>query len=284
MRKLKITQSILNRDSGELSIYLNEINKIALLSMDEEARLIRDVRKSVAGARNRVVEANLRFVVSIAKTFQGRGLSMLDLISAGNIGLIHSVEKFDETHGFKLITYAVWWIRQNIWRCLQESNRVVRLPGNKILNLLKINQASSSFEQKNERLPTYRELSEEIGVSEEKITECILSSERTCSLDMVINEETGYTLMDTIADENVPPTDAALLLDSFHYNIEKVLKILPSRQQLILKMFFGIGQTERTLEDISIFLNRSKERIRQLRDDAILAIRAYLRDNPAFGF
>ncbi|WP_449435574.1 sigma-70 family RNA polymerase sigma factor [Pedobacter steynii] len=284
MRKLKITQSILNRDSGELSIYLNEINKIALLSMDEEARLIRDVRKSVAGARNRVVEANLRFVVSIAKTFQGRGLSMLDLISAGNIGLIHSVEKFDETHGFKLITYAVWWIRQNIWRCLQESNRVVRLPGNKILNLLKINQASSSFEQKNERLPTYWELSEEIGVSEEKITECILSSERTCSLDMVINEETGYTLMDTIADENVPPTDAALLLDSFHYNIEKVLKILPSRQQLILKMFFGIGQTERTLEDISIFLNRSKERIRQLRDDAILAIRAYLRDNPAFGF
>ncbi|ATP55018.1 RNA polymerase subunit sigma [Pedobacter ginsengisoli] len=284
MRKLKITQSILNRDSGELSIYLNEINKIALLSMDEEARLIRDVRKSVAGARNRVVEANLRFVVSIAKTFQGRGLSMLDLISAGNIGLIHSVEKFDETHGFKLITYAVWWIRQNIWRCLQESNRVVRLPGNKILNLLKINQASSSFEQKNERLPTYWELSEEIGVSEEKITECILSSERTCSLDMVINEETGYTLMDTIADENVPPTDAALLLDSFHYNIEKVLKILPSRQQLILKMFYGIGQTERTLEDISIFLNRSKERIRQLRDDAILAIRAYLRDNPAFGF
>ena len=284
MRKLKITQSILNRDSGELSMYLNEINKIALLSMDEEARLIRDVRKSVAGARNRVVEANLRFVVSIAKTFQGRGLSMLDLISAGNIGLIHSVEKFDETHGFKLITYAVWWIRQNIWRCLQESNRVVRLPGNKILNLLKINQASSSFEQKNERLPTYWELSEEIGVSEEKITECILSSERTCSLDMVINEETGYTLMDTIADENVPPTDAALLLDSFHYNIEKVLKILPSRQQLILKMFFGIGQTERTLEDISIFLNRSKERIRQLRDDAILAIRAYLRDNPAFGF
>ncbi len=284
MRKLKITQSILNRDSGELSMYLNEINKIALLSMDEEARLIRDVRKSVAGARNRVVEANLRFVVSIAKTFQGRGLSMLDLISAGNIGLIHSVEKFDETHGFKLITYAVWWIRQNIWRCLQESNRVVRLPGNKILNLLKINLASSSFEQKNERLPTYWELSEEIGVSEEKITECILSSERTCSLDMVINEETGYTLMDTIADENVPPTDAALLLDSFHYNIEKVLKILPSRQQLILKMFFGIGQTERTLEDISIFLNRSKERIRQLRDDAILAIRAYLRDNPAFGF
>jgi RNA polymerase sigma factor, sigma-70 family len=284
MRKLKITQSILNRDSGELSIYLNEINKIALLSMDEEARLIRDVRQSVVGARNRVVEANLRFVVSIAKTFQGKGLSMLDLISAGNIGLIHSVEKFDETHGFKLITYAVWWIRQNIWRCLQESNRVVRLPGNKILNLLKINQASSSFEQKNERLPTYWELSEEIGVSEEKITECVLSSERTYSLDMVINEETGYTLMDTIADENVPPTDAALLLDSFHYNIEEVLKILPSRQQLILKMFFGIGQTERTLEDISIFLNRSKERIRQLRDDSILAIRAYLRDNPAFGF
>lgn len=284
MRKLKITQSILNRDSGELSRYLNEINKIPLLSPDEEAKLIRKIRENVPGARNKVVQANLRFVVSIAKTFQGKGLPLVDLISAGNIGLIYAVEKFDETLGFRLISYAVWWIRQSIWTYLQESNRVVRLPGNKILNLLKINTVSNSFEQSNERLPTYQELSEELGISEEKITECVLSSQKTHSLDMIVNEETGYTLMDTIADENSPAADAFLIYESLQYNIDRLLKILPSRQQVILKMFFGIGQTARTLEDISIFLNRSKERVRQLRDDALILMRIYLRENPSYGF
>lgn len=284
MRKLKITQSILNKNSGELSRYLNEINKIPLLSPDEEAKLIKKVRENVPGARNKVVQANLRFVVSIAKTFQGKGLPLVDLISAGNIGLIYAAEKFDETLGFRLISYAVWWIRQSIWTYLQESNRVVRLPGNKILNLLKINNVSNSFEQSNERLPTYQELSEELGISEEKISECILSSQKTHSLDMIVNEETGYTLMDTIADENSPAADAFLIYESLQYNIDRLLKILPSRQQVILRMFFGIGQTARTLEDISIFLNRSKERVRQLRDDAIMLMRIYLRDNPSYWF
>jgi RNA polymerase primary sigma factor len=282
MRRLKITQSILNRDSRELSRYLNEINKIPLLTPDEEVSLIKKVRENVPGARDAVVKANLRFVVSIAKTFQGKGLPLVDLISAGNIGLIYATEKFDETRGFRLISYAVWWIRQSIWTYLQESNRVVRLPGNKILDLLKINNASNYFEQKNERLPTYEELSEELDISEEKITDCILDSQKTHSLDMIINDETGYTLMDTIADENSPAADASLILESFQYNIDRLLKILPSRQQMILKMFFGIGQTARTLEDISIFLNRSKERIRQLKDDALMFIRLYLRNNPSY--
>nr|WP_294872250.1 RNA polymerase sigma factor RpoD/SigA [uncultured Pedobacter sp.] len=284
MRRLKITQSILNRDSRELLRYLNEINKIPLLTPDEEVSLIKKVRENVPGARDKVVEANLRFVVSIAKTFQGKGLPLVDLISAGNIGLIYATEKFDETRGFRLISYAVWWIRQSIWTYLQESNRVVRLPGNKILNLLKINNANNYFEQKNERLPTYEELSEELGISEEKITDCILDSQRTHSLDMVINDETGYTLMDTIADENSPATDASLILESFQYDIDRLLKLLPSRQQMILKMFFGIGQTARTLEDISIFLNRSKERVRQLKDEALMFIRIYLKNNPSYRF
>lgn len=284
MRRLKIIQSILNRDSGELLRYLHEINKIPLLTPDEEVSLIKKVRENVPGARNMVVRANLRFVVSIAKTFQGKGLPLVDLISAGNIGLIYATEKFDETRGFRLISYAVWWIRQSIWTYLQESNRVVRLPGNKILDLLKINNANNYFEQKNERLPTYEELSEELGISEEKITDCILDSQKTHSLDMVINDETGYTLMDTIADENSPAADASLIFESFQYNIDRLLKILPPRQQMILKMFFGIGQTARTLEDISVFLNRSKERVRQLKDEALMFMRLYLRNNPSYLF
>ncbi len=279
-----ITQSILNRDSEELSLYLSEINRIPLLGPDEEASLIKKIRENVEGARDRVVKANLRFVVSIAKTFRGKGLPLVDLISAGNIGLIHAAEKFDETRGFRFISYAVWWIRQSIWTYLQESNRFVRLPGNKILDLLKINKASNSFEQKNERLPTSLELSEETGIAVEKITECILSSQKTFSLDMTMNDETGYTLLDTVADENFPTTDASLMLESFKHDLDRVLKILPLRQQMILKMFFGIGQNAHTLEDISKFFNRSKERVRQLKDEALLFLRIYLRNNGSYGF
>lgn len=284
MRRIMITQSILNRDSGELSLYLNDINKIPLIGPDEEWELAKKIRENTEGARDKLIRANLRFVVSIAKTFQGKGLPLTDLISAGNIGLIYAAEKFDETRGFRFISYAVWWIRQNIWTYLQESNRVVRLPGNKILNLLNINKASNAFEQKNERLPTHQELSEETGLSVEKIADCILSSQKTYSLDMVTNDETGYTLIDTIADENSLAADASLMLESFNIDLDKTLKILPFRQEMILKMFFGIGQTARTLDDISVLFNRSKERVRQLKDEALIILRVYLKGNPELNF
>ncbi|WP_214229212.1 RNA polymerase sigma factor RpoD/SigA [Pedobacter sp. B4-66] len=284
MRRLMITQSILNRDSGELSLYLNDINRIPLIGPDEEGELAKKIRENMEGARDKLIRANLRFVVSIAKTFQGKGLPLTDLISAGNIGLIYAAERFDETRGFRFISYAVWWIRQNIWTYLQESNRIVRLPGNKILNLLNINKAINAFEQKNERLPTYQELSEETGLSVEKIVDCILSSQKTYSLDMVTNNETGYTLIDTIADENSPTADASLMLESFNIDLDKTLKILPFRQEMILKMFFGIGQTARTLDDISVLFNRSKERVRQLKDEALIILRLYLKGNPELKF
>lgn len=275
-----ITQSILSRDSGELSLYLNDINKIPLVGPDEEGGLAKKIRENTEGARDKLIKANLRFVVSIAKTFQGKGLPLSDLISAGNIGLIHAAERFDETRGFRFISYAVWWIRQSIWTYLQESNRIVRLPGNKILDLLHINKASNAFEQKNERMPTYQELSEETGLSAEKIAECILSSQKSFYLDMVTNDETGYTLMDTIADKNSPAADASLMLESFNIDLDQTLKILPFRQEMILKMFFGIGQTARTLDDLSVLLNRSKERVRQLKDEALMSLRLYLKGNP----
>lgn len=268
-----ITQYILNRDSGELSLYLNDINRIPLISPDEEGNLAKKIRENTEGARDKLVKANLRFVVSIAKTFQGKGLPITDLISAGNIGLIYAAERFDETRGFRFISYAVWWIRQNIWTYLQESNRIVKLPGNKILDLLNIKKASNAFEQRNERLPTYEELSEETGLSIEKIADCMLSSQKTYSLDMVTNDESGFTLMDTIIDENSPAADASLMLESFNIDLDKALKILPFRQEMILKMFFGIGQTPRTLEDISVVFNRSKERVRQLKDEALMTLR-----------
>ena len=269
MRQLKITKSITNRESASLDKYLQEIGREELVSPEEEVQLAQRIRKGDQEALEKLTRANLRFVVSVAKQYQNQGLSLPDLINEGNLGLIKAAEKFDETRGFKFISYAVWWIRQSILQALAEQSRIVRLPLNQVGSLNKINKALGKFEQENERQPSNDELAEMIEVSKDKIADTLRVSGRHVSVDAPFVEGEDNSLLDVLPNDDSPSADRSLVNESLSTEIERALQILTPREREIIKSFFGIGCQEMTLEEIGERLDLTRERVRQIKEKAI---------------
>ena len=284
MRQLKITKSITNRESASLDKYLQEIGREELISVDEEVKLAQRIRKGDRAALEKLTCANLRFVVSVAKQYQNQGLSLPDLINEGNLGLIKAAEKFDETRGFKFISYAVWWIRQSILQALAEQSRIVRLPLNQVGALGKINKALSKFEQENERRPSAEELAEELDIPFEKISDTIKISGRHISVDAPFVEGEDNSLLDVLANDDSPMADSSLNQESLSKEVDRALNQLHERERDILKMFFGIGCQEMTLEEIGDYFNLTKERIRQIEAKALRKLRNPIRTNMLRGY
>ncbi|MCI1780244.1 MAG: RNA polymerase sigma factor RpoD/SigA [Bacteroidales bacterium] len=269
MRQLKITKSITNRESASLDKYLQEIGKEELISVEEEVELAQRIKKGDQKALEKLTKANLRFVVSVAKQYQNQGLSLPDLINEGNLGLIKAAEKFDETRGFKFISYAVWWIRQSILQALAEQSRIVRLPLNQVGSLNKINKAISLFEQENERTPSAYELSEKLKVDQDKIVDTMRVSGRHVSVDAPFVEGEDNSLLDVLANPDSPNADRGLVNESLNKEIERALATIPERERQIVKYFFGIGTPEKTLEEIGEEFGLTRERVRQIKEKAI---------------
>lgn len=273
MRQLKITKSITNRESESLDKYLQEISKEELISVEEEVELAQRIRKGDQKALERLAKANLRFVVSVAKQYQNQGLSLPDLINEGNLGLIKAAEKFDETRGFKFISYAVWWIRQSILQAIAEQSRIVRLPLNQVGSLNKINQLLNKFEQENERRPSPEELSEQINLPEDKIDEALNISGRHISVDAPFAEGEDNSLLDVMVNDNSPAADNELVKESLRAEINNALKRLNYRERKIIEASYGINQPEQTLEEIGSSLGLTRERVRQIKEKAINHLR-----------
>jgi len=269
MRQLKITKSITNRESASLDKYLQEIGREELVSPEEEVELAQRIRKGDQEALEKLTRANLRFVVSVAKQYQNQGLSLPDLINEGNLGLIKAAEKFDETRGFKFISYAVWWIRQSILQALAEQSRIVRLPLNQVGSLNKINKALGRFEQENERQPSTDELAEMIDIPRDKIADTLRVSGRHVSVDAPFVEGEDNSLLDVLPNDDSPSADRGLTNESLSTEIERSLQILTAREREIIKSFFGIGCQEMTLEEIGERLDLTRERVRQIKEKAI---------------
>ena len=269
MRQLKITKSITNRESASLDKYLQEIGREELVTPEEEVELAQRIRKGDPVALEKLTRANLRFVVSVAKQYQNQGLSLPDLINEGNLGLIKAAEKFDETRGFKFISYAVWWIRQSIFQALAEQSRIVRLPLNQVGSLNKINKALSKFEQENERQPSNEELSEMIDVPKDKISDTLRVGSRHVSVDAPFVEGEDNSLLDVLPNDDSPSADKGLVNESLNTEIERALSTLTDREREIVKSFFGIGCQEMTLEEIGERFGLTRERVRQIKEKAI---------------
>ena len=273
MRQLKITKSITNRESASLDKYLQEIGREELISVEEEVELAQRIKKGDQEALEKLTRANLRFVVSVAKQYQNQGLSLPDLINEGNLGLIKAAEKFDETRGFKFISYAVWWIRQSILQALAEQSRIVRLPLNQVGSLNKINKALSKFEQENERMPSPEELAEMLDVPREKISDTLRVSGRHVSVDAPFVEGEDNSRLDVLPNNDSPNADSGLVNESLNKEIERALSTLTERERDIVKNFFGIGCQEMTLEEIGEKFNLTRERVRQIKEKAIRKLR-----------
>jgi RNA polymerase primary sigma factor len=273
MRQLKITKSITNRESASLDKYLQEIGKEELISVEEEVELAQRIKKGDRDALEKLTRANLRFVVSVAKQYQNQGLSLPDLINEGNLGLIKAAEKFDETRGFKFISYAVWWIRQSILQALAEQSRIVRLPLNQVGSLNKINKAFSKFEQEYERKPSPEELAESLELPREKVTDTLKVSGRHISMDAPFIEGEDNSLLDVLPNNDSPKADKTLLSESLIKEINRSLATLTERERDIIKLFFGIGIQEMTLEEIGERFGLTRERVRQIKEKAIRRLR-----------
>lgn len=273
MRQLKIIKSITNRESASLEKYLQEIGKEELLTVDEEVELAQQIRKGDRKALERLTKANLRFVVSVAKQYQNQGLTLPDLINEGNVGLIKAAEKFDETRGFKFISYAVWWIRQSILQAIAEQSRIVRLPLNQVGSVNKINKALNKFEQENERRPSVEEISATTDIPEEKVDDALKANSRHVSVDAPFSDDEGGSMLDVMADTNAPTVDNELLLESLREELRKVLGTLKERERLVIKDFYGIDTQEKTLEEIGTRYGLTRERVRQIREKAIRKLR-----------
>lgn len=273
MRQLKITKSITNRESASLDKYLQEIGHEDLISVDEEIELARRIRKGDRRALERLTKANLRFVVSVAKQYQNQGLSLPDLINEGNVGLIKAAEKFDETRGFKFISYAVWWIRQSILQAIAEQSRIVRLPLNQVGSVNKINQILNKFEQEHERRPSIEEIAEKIDIPEDKIADAMKVNNRHLSMDAPIADGEGNSLLDVLTNADAPQADSQLVQESLQDEISHALQLLNEREKNIIVAFFGIGQPEMTLEEIGNKYDLTRERVRQIKEKAIRRLR-----------
>ena len=286
MRQLKITKSITNRESASLDKYLQEIGREDLITVEEEVELAQRIRKGDRAALEKLTRANLRFVVSVAKQYQNQGLSLPDLINEGNLGLIKAAEKFDETRGFKFISYAVWWIRQSILQALAEQSirqsilqalaeqsRIVRLPLNQVGSLNKISKAFSKFEQENERRPSPEELADELEIPVDKISDTLKVSGRHISVDAPFVEGEDNSLLDVLVNDDSPMADRSLVNESLAKEIDRALSTLTEREKEIIQMFFGIGQQEMTLEEIGDKFGLTRERVRQIKEKAIRRLR-----------
>jgi RNA polymerase primary sigma factor len=274
MRQLKITKSITNRESASLDKYLQEIGREDLITVEEEVELAQRIKKGDRIALEKLTRANLRFVVSVAKQYQNQGLSLPDLINEGNLGLIKAAEKFDETRGFKFISYAVWWIRQSILQALAEQSRIVRLPLNQVGSLNKINKAFSKFEQEHERKPSPEELADELEIPVDKIADTLKVSGRHISVDAPFVEGEDNSLLDVLVNDDSPNADRVLINESLSREIDRSLSTLTERESEIIKMFFGIGYQEMTLEEIGDKFGLTRERVRQIKEKAIRRLRA----------
>ena len=274
MRQLKITKSITNRESESLDKYLQEIGKEELLSTDEEVELAQQIRKGDHKALERLTKANLRFVVSVAKQYQNQGLSLPDLINEGNLGLIKAAEKFDETRGFKFISYAVWWIRQSILQAIAEQSRIVRLPLNQVGAVNRINREANRFEQEHERRPSAEELSEKIDLPEEKIDDALHVSGHHVSVDAPFVDGEDNSLLDVLVNDDAPMADRQLVIESLRTEITNALQMLNDRERKVVEAFFGINQPEMTLEEIGTKYGLTRERVRQIKEKAIRRLRS----------
>ena len=273
MRQLKITKSITNRESESLEKYLQEIGREELLSTEEEVELAQRIRKGDRQALERLTKANLRFVVSVAKQYKNQGMSLPDLINEGNLGLIKAAEKFDETRGFKFISYAVWWIRQSILQAIAEQSRIVRLPLNQVGSVNKINRMLNKFEQENERRPSVDEISEQIDLPEEKVGEAMLANNRHVSVDAPFIDGEDNSLLDVLVNDDAPMADRQLVIESLRAEIDNVLKTLNERERRVIQAFYGIGEPEMTLEEIGNKYGLTRERVRQIKEKAIRRLR-----------
>lgn len=273
MRQLKISKSITNRESASLEKYLQEIGHQDLLTADEEVELAQQIRKGDRKALERLTKANLRFVVSVAKQYQNKGLSLPDLINEGNLGLIKAAERYDETRGFKFISYAVWWIRQSILQAIAEQSRIVRLPLNQVGSVNRIARELNKFEQENERKPSVEEMADRIDLPEEKIAEAMKINTNHVSMDAPFADGEDNSLLDVLPNTDSPSTDNVLDQESLRTEIGTVLDVLNDREQKVIKAFFGIGMQEMTLEEIGDKYNLTRERVRQIKEKAIRRLR-----------
>jgi RNA polymerase primary sigma factor len=273
MRQLKITKSITNRNSDSLEKYLHDIGKEELITPEEEVDLARRIKMGDQEALEKLTKANLRFVVSVAKQYQHQGLSLPDLINEGNLGLIKAAQKFDETKGFKFISYAVWWIRQCILQALAEQSRIVRLPLNKIGALNKMNRTFSQLEQEHEREPSADELADALDIPKEKIYSTMELSGRHMSVDAPFQEGEDNSLLDVLSNPDNPSTDHSLMEESLKLEIERTLNTLPEKERKVIQAFYGIGRKPMSLEEIGESIGISRERTRQIKEKAIKHLR-----------
>ncbi len=273
MRQLKITKSITNRESASLDKYLQEIGKEELITVEEEVELAQRIKKGDQEALEKLTKANLRFVVSVAKQYQNQGLSLPDLINEGNLGLIKAAEKFDETRGFKFISYAVWWIRQSLLQALAAQSRIVHLPHNQEGSLNKINKALARFEQENERTPSPEELAVVLDIPKEKVSDTLRVSGRHVSVDAPFADGEDNNLLDVLVNTDSPNADRGLINESLSIEVERALATLTERERDIIKYFFGIGCSEMTLEEIGEKFGLTRERVRQIKEKAIRRLR-----------
>ncbi|GIV26900.1 MAG: RNA polymerase sigma factor RpoD [Bacteroidia bacterium] len=274
MRQLKITKSITNRESASLDKYLQEIGKEELITAEEEVQLAKRIKEGDEEALEKLTRANLRFVVSVAKQYQNQGLSLPDLINEGNLGLIKAARRFDETRGFKFISYAVWWIRQSILQALAEQSRIVRLPLNQVGSLNKINKAYSKLEQEHEREPSTEELAEATDIPIEKVADTLRVSGKHVSIDAPLIAGEESTLVEVLPNSDSPSADAALMKESLEKEVERALSTLTERERDVIKLFYGIGVAHPlTLEEIGDKFNLTRERVRQIKEKAIRRLR-----------
>ncbi len=270
MRQLKISKSITNRETASLDKYLQDIGKEELITTDEEVQLAQRIRAGDQHALEKLCKANLRFVVSVAKQYQNQGLSLPDLINEGNLGLIKAARRFDETRGFKFISYAVWWIRQSILQALAEQSRIVRLPLNQVGSLSKMNKVSSRLEQRFERPPSADEIASEMEIPEHKVEETLRISTRTISMDAPIDQDDDLKFIDVFVAEDVPGTDEDLIRESLAREVQRSLSTLAEKEREIINLFYGIGVPHSyTLEEIGDMFGLTRERVRQIKEKAL---------------
>ncbi|WP_337376557.1 RNA polymerase sigma factor RpoD/SigA [Prevotellamassilia timonensis] len=273
MRQLKITVAITSRGSEALERYLQDISKEEMVSTDEEVELAKRIRQGDKEALERLVKANLRFVVSVAKQYQGQGLELTDLINEGNVGLINAAMKFDETRGFKFISYAVWWVRQSILQALADKSRLVRLPLNQIGYVSKVNHFYHDFMQKNNRAPSLDEVAAALGMEKSKVNAALLTSGKHISMNAPLIDDEDSCLLDLLTNDDKGNADSSLISDSLKEEVHHALDLLPERESQVIRMYFGINTPELSLEEIGEKLNLSRERVRQIKEKALTLLR-----------
>lgn len=273
MRQLKITVAITSRGSEALERYLQDISKEEMVSTDEEVELAKRIRQGDKDALERLVKANLRFVVSVAKQYQGQGLELTDLINEGNVGLINAAMKFDETRGFKFISYAVWWVRQSILQALADKSRLVRLPLNQIGYVSKVNHFYHDFMQKSNRAPSLDEVADALGMEKSKVNAALLTSGKHISMNAPLIDDEDSCLLDLLTNDDKGNADSSLISDSLKEEVHHALDLLPERESQVIRMYFGINTPELSLEEIGEKLNLSRERVRQIKEKALTLLR-----------